>query len=89
MGGRFSDGTPFMSDPKVLNYLLGLARELNPLGTVLPGQGGDLAQGVDAEIATIEKFMKTNRGEYNKDAKMQARLRELYTARDTIKQKAA
>ena len=89
LGGRLADGTPFMSDPKVLNYLLGLARELNPLGTVVPQGGTNMAASVDTEIAELEKFMKTNRSEYNRDEKKQARLRELYGARDMIKQKAA
>ncbi len=47
MGGRLADGTPFMSDPKTLEWLVSLARELNPASTVIPNIGvnaGALAQ---------------------------------------------
>jgi hypothetical protein len=52
---------------------------MNPLSTVLPA-GEDNAKGLSERKAEIEKFMRTNRGEYNKDVKIQDEYRELIEA---------
>ena len=57
----------------------------NPAGVVVPGSHADPSKGVDDEISTIEKTMRTNRSEYNRDEKMQARYRELLGAREKLK----
>lgn len=86
--GRLSDGTPIMSNPDAIRWLNGLAREINPVTTLLPNShGGSLADSIDSEIANIEKTMRTDRKAYNADEKMQARLRDLYSAREKAKQK--
>lgn len=82
--GRLSDGTPIGSDPDVLRFLATLSRELNPTGTIVPAAGGNVASAVEDEIASIEKLMKTDRKAYDADEKKQARLRELYAARDRM-----
>jgi hypothetical protein len=82
--GRLADGTPIGSSPEALKMILGLALMQNPAGTVVPA-GANQGQVVDDEIATIEKFMKSNRKEYDKDEKKQARYRELLGARETLK----
>lgn len=78
---RDSEGRALLNDPKVLRWLTQTARELNPIHTIVPGTSGNDAQTVDGEIDKIEKFMRTNRAEYNRDQKMQDRLRNLYDAR--------
>ena len=82
--GRMADGTPIGYSAEALKWLTGLATEANPLATVVPGAGANQASAVADEIAKIEGFMRTNRKAYNADEKMQARLRELYSARDKL-----
>lgn len=88
LSGRLADGTPIGSSPVVLKMLVGLALVDNPAATVVPNAGGNMAQSVDNEIETIEKSMRTNRTEYNKNDKMQARYRELLNARETLQKRA-
>lgn len=83
--GRLADQTPIMSNPNVLRWLVDLARQVNPAGSVLPGVAGtNLGTAIGDEIAKIEKTMREDRPAYNRDTKMQARLRELYNARDQM-----
>lgn len=88
LGGRLADGTPIGSDPAALRFLMGLALVQNPTGTLVPGFNNNPAQGVEEEIAKIETLMKTDRAAYNKDEKAQARLRELYGAREKLAPRA-
>jgi hypothetical protein len=78
--GRLGDGTPIASSPEALRWLLQVELERNPTATVTPGAGGNLAKSVDDERNEILKFMSTNRTAYNKDEKMQSRLRQLNAA---------
>ncbi len=80
LDSRLSDGTPAGSHPTMLRWLARLASEANPAGFVAPGAGLSQAQGVKDEIAEIEKVMREDRTAYNKDTKMQERLRVLYDA---------
>lgn len=84
MGSRASDRTPLMNHPDTLRWLADVARQLNPAGVVLPGTGGNIGQSIEDEIAQIEKLMRDDRSQYNKDDKKQQRLRELYGARDRM-----
>lgn len=86
LNARFGDGTAIFNDPGVWRFLAGLSMEINP-ATTLVGGGGDQAGAVSDEIAKIEKFMGTNRKDYNKDTAMQARLLKLYEARDKLSAK--
>lgn len=86
LNARDPDGRAIMNIPGVLEGLANMARKLNPI-TQLTGPTGDPAQTLSDEIAEIEKFMSEKRSEYNKDEKMQARLRQLYQIR--IDHKAA
>lgn len=79
---------PIGNSPEVVKWLAGLALEANPLATVVPGAGANQASAVADEIKEIETFMRTNRSAYNKDEAKQARLRELYTAREKLSTKA-
>lgn len=87
---RTPDGTALMNDPKTLRWLVSLAREVNPVHTIVPGAGSGAAMGksVEDEISTIEKFMRENRPAYNKDVKAQNRLLELYGAREKLAARA-
>lgn len=91
LNGRLGDGTPIASSPEALRWLLQIELERNPTATVTPGAGGNLAKSVEDERNEILKFMSTNRTAYNKDEKMQARLRDLNGAleREAAKSKKA
>lgn len=80
LSGRLADGTPIGSHPGALKMLLGLALMENPAGVLVPVGGGP--QGLDDEIKSIEKAMRTNRKAYDADEKMQARYRDLLDARE-------
>lgn len=81
LNARGPDGRAVMNNPEVLKGLAELAREvMHPMS--IPGQqGNDAQQTVDDEIAEIEKVMREDRQAYNRDEKMQARLRQLYDIR--------
>ena len=85
LSARLPNGQPIGSSPEVLKMLVSLALIQNPTGVVVPGGDGNQAKGIDEEIAGIEKTMRENRGAYNKSEPMQARLRELYAAREQMK----
>jgi len=85
VGARLADGRALMNVPTIARWLLGVSRELNPMHTVVPGAGANMASAIEDEIAGIEKLMRTNRLEYNRDEKKQARYRELLGARERLK----
>jgi hypothetical protein len=82
---RGGDGKAILNDPNVVRWLASVARDLNPIGTIVGGSGNS-GKGIDDEISEIEGFMKTNRNDYNKDEKKQSRYRDLIDAR--LKQQA-
>ena len=85
MHGRLGNGEPFLAHPEVMKWLNGLARQINPVTTIIPGAGANIGNAIADEIKTIEKVMTNDRKTYNEDEKMQSRLRELYDARDRLK----
>ena len=87
LNGRLASGVAVGNSPEALKMLLALALVNNPTGTVVPAGGGNQADTVDDEITKIEKVMRTNRADYNKDEKMQARYRDLLTFREHNKKK--
>jgi hypothetical protein len=79
------DGSRVGDNAKALQWLAKTAREVNPIGTLVPAGGGDSGATIESEIAEIEKLMRTNRAEYNRDTGKQERLRQLYGAREKMK----
>ena len=93
-GARLEDGSPMASDKGVLKWLSTLARQINPLGTVVPDVGSTQIDTVDNEIAKIMVEMKKGpKGPYwsgDGSKKMQNRLLELNEMKekhDSIKKK--
>lgn len=82
VNARLQDGNALMNHPQMARWLVATARTVNPVATVVPGAGANVASAIEDEIASIEKVMQTDRKSYNKNEKMQARLRELYSARE-------
>jgi len=81
MGGRTADGALIGHDPEMVRFLIGLARELNPVATVTE-QGNQSGQTIDDEIEEIREKMRADRRGYFNDDKLQARYRELIATRD-------
>jgi hypothetical protein len=91
LGGRLSDGTPIGSDPDTLRFLVNLAREFNPAGTLVPGAGTNLGESIDDELGKLEKMMGDRGSEYWKGPKAeqhQARYRELLDGKEKLKKRA-
>lgn len=77
------NGTPLGSDPEVIRWLTGLAREINPIATVVPGSGANAMQAIESEVAELKGMMGDKKSEYWKGPnaqKNQARYRELIDA---------
>lgn len=85
--GRLADGTPIMASPAAIKWMLNMNLQINPHSKVVPNGGENAASAIDDEIAKIEKTMRTDRKAYDKDEKMQARLRDLYGAREGLNAK--
>lgn len=88
MDARGPDGRAIMNDPNTVRWFAQMAREFNPVGTIVSGTGGNHIDTVETEIASIEKTMRENRTAYNKDERMQGRLRDLYDARSRLQKRA-
>lgn len=83
MAGRLADGTPIGNSPEVIRWLVALGRELNPVGTVVPGSGTNSVQAAETEMNNLRKMMGDTKSDYWKGPlaeKHQARYRELITA---------
>lgn len=80
MNARLSDGTPFGSSPVMMKFMNTLARQINPLGSIVPNTGQTALDTVAERIKNIEGKMGTD--EYLKDEKMQSELRDLYDMRE-------
>ncbi|MCF6118532.1 hypothetical protein L2449_16770 [Mesorhizobium muleiense] len=84
MGGRMADGRKIGNHPDALRFFAAKAVAENPMATIVPA-GGSSAEGLHAEIATLEKRMKEDRVAWHKDTAAQDRYRKLITARDKLK----
>ena len=83
LAGRLADGTLIGDSPAIIRWLNTLSRELNPIGTVVPGSGTNAVQAVEAEREGLRKMMGDRKSEYWKGPnaeKNQARYRELTSA---------
>ncbi len=80
LAGRMADGTIIGDDPDMTRFLVAVAKEVNPVATVVDDPGGS-GKGLQDEIKEIEGIMRTDRRAYNKDVDMQQRLKDLYDAR--------
>lgn len=86
--GRLADGTPIGSSPEALQWLVGLARERNPSGVVVPS-GASTENAVSTRLEQIRKVMREDRKSYDRDEKMQAEYRQLVEWQHAQGRKAA
>lgn len=91
-GARLADGKVFASSPDVIRFFVELAREVNPMATLVPGAQGNAATAVADEITTIERMMRDDppgsRDRYFKDEKTQARYRDLISGQQKMQKRA-
>jgi len=81
LSARMPDGRAMANDPDVMRTMIAWAREINPVGTVVPA-GGDQTGAITTELDKIRKVMREDRKTYDKDEKMQSRFRELLDAQE-------
>lgn len=95
---RGPDDQALFNNPNVLRFFDSLARQINPVATVVPGHTGNIGAAIGDEIASLEKMMGNRRSDYwntttpaaaAKAEKLQARYRELVSARERMGAKAA
>lgn len=92
LSARGADEQALFNNPNVLRFFDSLARQINPVATVVPGATGNIGAAIGDEIAKLEKQMGSKSSEYWKGpnaAKNQARYRELVGARERMGAKAA
>lgn len=92
MAARGPDESALFNNSKVLRFFDSIARQINPVATVVPGITGNIGTAIGDEIQKYEKMMGNKNSEYWKGAnaeKNQARYRELVNARERMGQKAA
>lgn len=89
---RTSDGKLIGNDPAIARYLSGLARELNPVATIIPGGNTDPMKGIDGRKAEIEKMMGDYNSAYHKGPQsvaLQQEYRDLIDAEQKFKSRNA
>lgn len=85
---RMMDGTPVLSNPKMLQWLADQALQINPASTLVPPGSGDIGSSIADEIAEIQKMMGDKSSDYWKGAKsegLQKRYRDLLDAQAKMK----
>lgn len=80
---RMGNGSLFKNDPTAMMWLMDQIKAGDPAAGVMPLGKSD-AKSIGDEIKEIETVMRTDRKTYNKDTKMQARLRDLYAAQERL-----
>ena len=81
INGRLNDGTPIFNHAPTLQWLAGIAREANPVATVVPGSGANGMMTIDSEIKSIEDNRRTDPNSYWKSQPTQDRLTALLGAK--------
>ena len=81
LNARDTEGRAIMNIPGVLQGFMTAARTINPVAQLAPKTDRTAVETLDDEISGIEKVMRENRSEYNKDEKIQDRYIELLDIR--------
>ena len=84
--GRLADGKAITSSLEVMNWLVGIDRELNPLGG-MPADGGNVYQTALDIIKESEERMKNDRANWYKDTEAQKRYMAALEQRDKFDKK--
>lgn len=87
---RLADGTPIMSDKKMINFFAEAARSANPTATMVGAGGSDPAKSIEKELNDLRAMMPDPLSDYNQPAKKEAyraRLVELVNAQESMNKK--
>jgi hypothetical protein len=90
--GRTADGRVMGDHPTIVATFAQLARELNPAASVVPAGVQDAPKAIDTELSQLRTMMRDPSGPYHRGpeaAKNQARYRELLSAQEKMKGRAA
>lgn len=88
LGGRLADGTPVAHSPAVMRWLATMAREINPVSTVVPATGENPEVTIQTELASLERMMGDHESDYWKGPRKDA-LQSRYVQLVEAKQKYA
>lgn len=83
---RGADGRAILNDPKVVQWFASVAREMNPVGTIVGS--GDSMKTVENRMGELTKMMGNQSSEYWKGPtaeKLQAEFRDLVDAQNRLK----
>lgn len=89
LNARGPDGRAIMNIPEVVSWFAQQAREINPVGTIVPAGTSAPGKAMESRIGEIEKMMRTDRKAYNKDEKVQAEYRQLIDAQSKMRARGA
>lgn len=92
VNGYLADHTPIGASPEAWKWLVQMEREINPAATVVPAGTTNIGQTIDAEITELKKLMGDKTSKYwrgPESEKLQQRYRDLISAQEKIKAKAA
>ena len=81
---RMADGTLLGDSPQWLKFLAGVARELNPTATVVPGTAATAAKTIDEELASIDAERRKDHDAFMKNEPLRKRERELLDAQTKL-----
>lgn len=93
MTARGPDDQALFNNANVLRFFDSLARQINPVATVVPSGTGNIGAAIGDEILALEKQMRDKRSDYwntttpgarQKSEQLQARYRELVSARERM-----
>lgn len=94
MEARDPQGNKIFNSPGVFKFFATLAREVNPVATIVPGSGASAGETIDGELATITQQMGDMHSDYWRGPKsprskgetvMQVRYRELVDAKNRLR----
>lgn len=89
LSGRLGDGSPIFSNVAALRWFADQARTINPMATITPTSGQNVAQALEDEISSIEKMMRDKESDYwkgEKAPKIQERYRQLLDTKQRASQ---
>jgi hypothetical protein len=81
---RMADGTLLGDNAECMKFLAGLARELNPMATVVPGSAATAAKSIDEELASIDAERRKDHSAFMKNESLRKRERELLDAQTKL-----
>lgn len=88
--GRMEDGSPIGHNVHLMRWLANLAREINPVATVVPGSGESASATIQTELRSLEQMMGDPESRYNKGSdakKLQQRYIDLVEAQVKYKKR--